>query len=512
VASDKARARSPNILLIVADDLGFSDLGCYGGEIATPTLDQLAASGLRFTQFYNTSRCWPSRASILTGYYAQQVRMDPPHPPLPSWTRVLPHYLKPLGYRCYHSGKWHLFGAPRPITDAGFDHSYRLEDQDRHFSPQVHLDDGRPLPHVDPASGFYSTEAIADHAIRCLKEHAEHHSGQPFFEYLAFTAPHFPIQAPPEDIARYRGRYAQGWDVVRQQRWARQRNLGIVNCALAARDPYHWPPWNVPEHELWLRISPFEVARAFGWVQLSAQQRAFQAAKMEVHAAMVDRMDREVARVLAQVGAMGALEDTVVLFLSDNGASAEQIIRGDGHDPRAPIGSARTFLGIGPGWSTAANAPLRLHKSWVHEGGISTPLIVNWPKGITARGELRHNPGHVIDLVPTLLDLAGGRASETWKGKPVPRLPGLSLAPAFVRDGTVNHPYLYFSHEGNRALRKGDWKIVSTRHAPDAWEFYDLKTDRCEMVNRAMQQPVHVREMAQEWKSLDAAFRAQARE
>ena len=205
-------ATKPNFLIILADDMGFSDPGCYGGEIQTPNLDRLAANGLRFTQFYNTARCWPTRSSLLTGYYAQQIGMDPPKGRLPPWTRVLPHYLKPLGYRCYHSGKWHLTGAPKPVADGGFDRSYRFEDWDRYFSPAKHFEDDRQLPPVKPDSGYYATTAFADHAISYLKDHATNHAAQPFFLYLAFISPHFPLMALPEDIARYRDRYLAGWD------------------------------------------------------------------------------------------------------------------------------------------------------------------------------------------------------------------------------------------------------------------------------------------------------------
>ncbi|MBM3892725.1 MAG: arylsulfatase, partial [Verrucomicrobia bacterium] len=218
-----AERRPPNFLIILADDLGFSDIGCYGGEIETPNLDRLAADGLRFTQFYNTARCWPTRSCIMSGYYAQQIRMDPPRGRLPAWARLVPHYLKPLGYRSYHIGKWHVTGAPKPCADGGFDRSYWFQDWDRYFSPTEHWENDVLAPPVKPDSGYYATTAFADHAIKCLKEHAEKHAGQPFFQYLAFIAPHFPLHALPEDIASYRDRYLEGWDVVRERRWKRLR-------------------------------------------------------------------------------------------------------------------------------------------------------------------------------------------------------------------------------------------------------------------------------------------------
>jgi len=326
-------AKRPNFLVIVADDMGFSDAGCYGGEIATPNLDRLAARGVRFTQMYSTGRCWPSRACILTGYYAQQVRMDPPRGRLPAWTRLVPHYLKPLGYRCYHSGKWHLRGAPKPVADGGFDHSYHIKNQNCFFATAKHDEDDRPLPPTRPDTGWYATTAIADHAIRCLKEHADRYADHPFLEYLAFTAPHFPLHALPEDIARYDGRYDAGWDAVRRARHKRMREMGLVRCDLAPLAPDVVPHWNLSAEELAKRVGPGEVPREIPWDGLTEVQKAFQARKMAIHAAMIDRMDREIDRVLDQLRAMGAYENTVILFVSDNGASAEQMIRGEGHDP-----------------------------------------------------------------------------------------------------------------------------------------------------------------------------------
>jgi len=501
-----AGRRRPNFLVIVADDMGFSDAGCYGGEIATPNLDRLAAGGLRFTQMYSTGRCWPSRACILTGYYAQQVRMDPPKGRLPAWCRLAPHYLKPLGYRCYHSGKWHIHGAPKPVADGGFDRSYHLADQDRFFSPRRHWEDDRPLPPVSPDSGYYATTEIADRAIGHLKEHARSHADRPFFHYLAFTSPHFPLHALQEDIARCRARYAKGWDAVRKARWRRMRDMGLIGCDLSRPEPEVKPGWNLPEEQLHKRIGPGEVARAVPWARLTDRQKAFQATKMAIHAAMIDRMDREIGRVLDQLRDMEAYENTVVLFVSDNGASAEQIIRGDKHDPSARPGSWRSYLCLGPGWSTAANTPLRLHKSWVHEGGIASPFIVHWPAGLRARGELRHNPGHFVDLLPTILELAGGRASGTWKGLSVPPMAGRSLAPALTKDGSVPHEFLYFHHSGNRAIRVGDWKLVSAgRRGP--WELYNLRADRCESNDLAARYPEKVRELSAAWQRHETAFR-----
>ena len=483
--SAAAQARSPNVLLILADDLGFADLGCYGGQIETPNLDALAAGGLRFSQFYNTARCWPTRGSILTGFYAQQIRRDG-LPGLagggksdrPSWANLLPVYLKPQGYRSYHSGKWHIDGAP---LANGFDHSYELDDHTRFFNPQNHKEDGVSLPPIAADSNFYVTTYIADHAIKCLREHAEQHADKPFFQYVAFTAPHFPLHALKDDIAKYRGRFSAGWDRLRAQRLESLKKQGLVACELSSPTP------GLPE-----------------WSKLSEADRDLNERRMEIHAAMIDRMDREIGRVLDQVRAMQALDDTVVFFLSDNGASAESLVRGDGNDPTASPGSAKTFLCLEPGGANVANTPLRYSKMFVHEGGIATPLIVHWPKGVSARGEVRHTPGHVADISPTIMELAGGKWPTSWNDKPLPAPAGRSIVPVLKADGAALHSELWWYHQGNRAVRVGDWKLVST--AKSDWELFDLKKDRSEMHDLAGSQPEKVRELAALWERLAGEF------
>ncbi len=500
-----AHAAPPNVVIILADDMGFSDAGCYGGEIATPNLDRLAAGGLRFTQFYNTARCWPTRSCLLSGYYPQQIRMDPPRGRMPDWARLLSHRLRPLGYRSYHVGKWHVLGLPRPVADGGFDRSYWFEDWDRYFSPAKHYLDDVQAPPVKPDSGYYATTAMADRAIAFLKEHAETRASQPFFLYLAFISPHFPLHAPREDIAQYRDKYLEGWDVVRERRWRRLRDMGVVNCEIARRDERLSPRYFRPD--VLDKLGPGESRYAVAWDSLSDLQRRFQATKMAIHAAMVHRMDREIGRVVDQLRAMNALENTVLFFLSDNGADATLIVRGEGHDPAAEPGSWRSFLCLGPGWASACNSPFRRHKVWVSEGGISTPLIVHWPNGIAARGELRQAVGHVIDLAPTVLDLAGGKADPPAGAPP---LPGLSLSPALARQRELTRDCLFFHHEGNRALRMGDWKLVSAREDQDRWELFDLTTDRGERKDVAALHPQRVREMQAKWQALDTEFRRQA--
>lgn len=512
-AAETTRVSKPNVLIILADDLGYSDCSCYGSDIATPNLDLLAKNGLRFTQYYNTARCWPSRAAILTGYYAQQVRRDSIRGVKsgsagirPQWARLLPEMLKPLGYRSYHSGKWHVDG--KPLMN-GFDHSYSLDDHNRHFSPQNHTEDDQPLPPVSVNSGYYSSTAISDHAIKCLREHHDKFPAQPFFGYVAYTAPHFPLQAPPEDIARYRDKYLRGWDVLRNERFQRMQALGIGGHILSPVERDVGPPYPFPD--AMLKLGANEVNRPLIWSELTPGQRDFQAAKMAIHAAMVDRMDREIGRILDQIKKMGAFENTLVCFLSDNGASAEIMVRGDGHKPQAEPGSAASYLSLGPGWSSTSNTPFRRHKTWVHEGGISTPLIVHWPAGIAAKGELRHTPGHVIDIVPTILEVAGPMPSPAAGGERIPPAPGKSLVPLFLHDSGRLHDSLWWLHEENRALRSGNWKIVAAgKGAP--WELYDLSTDRAESKNLASEMPVKVQELASQWERTTDEFAQLARQ
>ena len=502
-AASSASGR-PNIVVVLADDLGFSDLGCYGGEIATPHLDALAEEGLRFTQFYNTARCWPTRGALLTGYYPHAIRRDTVpdvksggRGKRPDWAPLLPRMLKPQGYRSYHSGKWHVDSMP---VAEGFHRSYYLRDQGRFFSPQRHWLDDQPLPAVERGSGYYGTIEIADRAIDFLQGHAAEHADAPFFLYLAFTAPHFPLMALPEDIDRYLNRYTAGWDALRAERWERVQSLGIVNNPLSEVEPDIGPPYHFPE--ALKTLGPDEVSRPIPWDDLTASQKRFQATKMAIHAAMIDRMDRELGRVLNQVRAMDAWEETWICFLSDNGGSAELMVRDDGHDPTAPPGSADSYLCLGPGWSTVANTPFRRHKTWVHEGGCATPLIIHWPAGIQAKNQLRHTPGHVVDLVPTIRELArldpDGRELPDRDSLAPPRH-GRSLVPVFQRDQPERDRLLWWLHEENRAVRVGDWKLVAAKGDP--WELYDLGEDRCETSNLAAEHPGRVEELYQVWEA-----------
>lgn len=511
--------RPPNILVILADDLGYSDVGAYGGEIDTPHLDRLARGGLRFTQAASTARCWPSRAALLTGYYPQAIGRDAlpasaaagalaggAQGKRPRFARLLPELLAPAGYRAYHSGKWHVDGQP---LGQGFVRSLDVvgAGQSNYFDPSGVTVEGKPHP---PAEGFYATTAIGDHALACLDEHVARHAGAPFFHYVAFTAPHFPLQAPAELVEKYRGRYAVGWDEVRRARHARQVEAGIVTGDLPPMERDIGPPYAFPE--ALERLGDAELALPLEWATLSAEQRGFQAAKMAIHAAMVEALDREVGRIVTRLERAGLLDDTLILFASDNGASAEIMVRGEGHDPAAPPGSRKSFLCLGPGWSSAANTPFRRHKTWVHEGGIATPLIVHWPAGVPAAdaGALRHQPVHLIDVVPTLLEAAAIAAPAALAdGTPVPPLQGRSFL-GVLGDAAAPEPHeaLWWCHEGNRAVRVGDWKLVAVRDGP--WELHDLAADRAEGVDLAAREPERVAALERTWEGIAAECRALA--
>ena len=504
----------PNILVIIADDMGFSDAGCYGGEIATPNLDGLAAGGLRFTQFYNTARCWPTRAALITGYYPQQIRRDGmPGAPRnfggggrrPEWAQTIAENLRPAGYRTYHSGKWHIDGKP---TENGFDRSDPTSRGPGFFES---------IKNKNRDPGYYQTIATAQHAIDCLEEHASKFPERPFFQYLAFHAPHFPLHALPEDIKRYRDRYIEGWDSLRKERYERQRKLGLNVSTLSPLEKEVGPPYAFPDQIAIL--GPGEITRPLPWKELTEGQKRFQATKMAIHAAMIDRMDREIGRVLNQLRNMNAFENTFICFLSDNGASAEIMVRGDGHDPAAAPGSAETYLCLGPGFSSAANTPFRRHKTWVHEGGTSTPFVVHWPNGIKAKNEFRSSIAHVIDIAPTVIDLAGVKPDTIG----TPPMSGKSLKPALMKDGVTLHDELWFYHEGNRALRQGEWKIIHSNvmrpfpwgrsaaaaaETKDAanWSLYNLAKDRAEQQDLAQVHPERVKAMAARWVEMGDQF------
>ena len=501
--------------MILADDLGYSDIGSYGGEIATPHLDGLAAAGLRFTEFYNTARCSPTRAALLTGVYPHEAGMGflpfDWHPPgytgaLADDVVTIPEALEGAGYRSYLAGKWHLSnqmvetaGDEARISKAswpiarGFDRFHgTIAGAGNYFFPATLVEDERP---IEPeGEDYYYTDAVSERAAAFLREHAARHPGEPFFLYVAYTAPHWPLHAREEDVARYRGRYDGGWDGLREERHARMLDLGVVDrrWPLSPRDP-DAPSWE------------------------EAEQKAWQVRRMEVYAAQVEVMDRGIGRIVSALEETGVLDDTLLLFLSDNGACAEELwdppswvrrflppaFRSPardgrpvqrGNDPAVMPGGEHSFQSYGLPWANASNTPFRLYKQRVHEGGIATPLIAHWPAGLgTAPGALGDAPGHVVDLMPTLLELAGASHPRARDGRPSRALRGESLAPVLRGGGRERGP-IFWEHQGNRAVRYGRWKLVSRwRHG---WELYDLEADRTELRNLAEEHPERVRELA----------------
>jgi arylsulfatase len=509
LAAPAHAADKPNIILIMADDMGYSDLGCYGSEIRTPNLDRLAAGGLRYTQFYNGTRCCPTRASLLTGLYPHQAGVGymvadagakfpgyrghlQPH------TVTIAEALKPAGYRTYHSGKWHL-NQPGPV-ERGFIESYMMKGGFRDYwqaEGYVRLPEVRPARKYEKGK-FYSTDAITDHALDFLAD-TRKDGGGPFFLYLAYTAPHFPLHAPAEDIARYADGYAKGWDKLREERFERQQKLGLADKTwrLSPRSPY----------ETYERakqgVNP-------AWDTLDADRRADLARRMAIYAAAIDRMDQNIGRVLDDLKKYDQLDNTLIFFLSDNGACAEwdplgfDKVSGPNNvlhkaAELAKMGGPGTYHSYGSGWANACNTPFRMYKHYCHEGGICTPLIVHWPAGIKAKGEFRKQASHIIDILPTCLDVAGAKYPE--KRNNVATLPpeGVSIVPTFANK-PLEKRFLAWEHEGNRAIRYGKWKLVA-RH-DGRWELFDLDADRSELRNLDDKSPVHaamIKELTNAW-------------
>ncbi len=479
-----SRPSRPNIVLILADDLGYSDLGCYGSEIATPNLDRMAAGGLRFTQFYNSARCCPTRAALLTGRYNHSVCIGHMCDDLgqPGYRRrlsddsvTLAEALRQSGYRTLMTGKWHvgMEKGARPL-DRGFEHYFGiLSGACNYFQPEpfrMLMQDGEPYTPTDPR--FYTTDAFTDRAVEFLDDHGRR--DEPFFLYVAYTAPHAPLHAWPEDIAKYRGKYLAGWDKLREHRYQRMIELGII-------EP-RWP------------LSPRE-PEAPAWADVA--DKDIEDLKMSVYAAQIDRMDRGIGRILDKLRELRIEDNTLVLFLSDNGGCAENLDEGKSG---APIGTSDSSIGYGLPWANLSDTPFRLFKRYAHEGGISTPLIVRWPAVIAQDGAITNQVGHVVDLLPTCLDVAGAAYPRRYAGHEIQPVDGLTLHPIFEGKQRRGHEYLGWEHEGHRGLRSGQWKLVSRFDGP--WELYDLEADRTELNNLADRQPDKVKELAnlyQQW-------------
>lgn len=521
----------PNIILIMSDDMGFSDIQPYGGEIQTPHLQRLAENGLRFTQFYNTARCCPTRASLLTGLYPHQAGIG--------WMMVDRDYegyrgnlnrncvtiaeaLRPVGYSTYMAGKWHVTPYVKPNEpkdnwpcQRGFDHFYgTIHGAGSFYDPNSLTRDNTQIsPYADTEyqpETYYYTDAISDHAVRFIDTHAKQQTTdqqKPFFLYIAYTAAHWPMHALPKDIAKYSGKYDQGYRATRQARLARMKQLGLVH-----------PETSLP-------------ADAENWD--AVEQREWELACMEVYAAMIDNMDQGIGRIIGKLEECDQLDNTLIFFLQDNGGCAEpygrqQQVRPenlsslpvvampadelqtnmqpktsrDGKPVRTGAGvmpgPADTYIGYGRGWANVSNTPFREYKHWVHEGGISTPLIVHWPQQIHRKGELDHQPGHLIDIMATCLDVGQASYPKFVLGQPIKPLQGRSLVPAF-EGKQIERDAIYWEHEGNRAVRVGNWKLVAKENSP--WELYDIAVDRIEAHDLSQKFPEKVSELSAKWDS-----------
>ena len=503
--------KRPNIVLVLADDMGFSDLGCYGGEISTPYLDGLARNGARFSQFYNTARCSPSRASLMTGLHPHQTGIgiltnnDLPrgYPGnLNGSCATLAEMLKAAGYATCLSGKWHLATDMHTPNDTwptrrGFDSFFGTLTGCGSFYAPGTLTRGESdasAEALDP--GFFYTDAIAAHGADFIAEQAA--AGKSFFLYAAFTAPHWPLHAPEEDIARYEGRFDEGWDALREKRMERLVAEGILpaDTTLSERDPTQ-PAWTAEEHKAW------------------------QAKRMQAYAAQIEGMDRGIGRIVEALEASGTFEDTLFVFLSDNGASPEDLPQFDvetfmqradilpratrdgrpmrvGNTPDIVPGAEDTYSSYGRAWANLSNTPFRFYKRWVHEGGIATPLIVHWPAGGFADGAILDAPAQLVDIAPTILDVTGASYPPPALGCAVAPLEGRSLLP-LLRGGSLLEAPLYWEHTGNAAIRVGRWKLV--REEPNGWELYDLASDRTELVDLAADNPDIVADLAAQWQA-----------
>ncbi len=486
----ESTASKPNIIVILVDDMGFSDLSCYGGEIPTPNLDGLAQKGLRFTQFYNTGRCCPTRASLLTGLYPHQAGVGhmTENKGLPGYQGhlndtcvTMAEVLKPAGYFTAMSGKWHV-GQDQGVVpwERGFDRSINAPAGGFYYGvgerAKLFLN-GKELANDDPSlpKNWYTTDLWTQYGIKFIDEALA--EKKPFFLYLAHNAPHFPLQAPAEDIAKFRhGIYTNGWDTLRAARYDRQKAMGLID-----------PAWKLTPRAN--DVKP--------WASLTAAEKERFDNIMAIYAACVWHMDKSIGDLVAALKQRGELDNTLILFMSDNGGNSEGGPNGkmNGDNPGAP--GSTVFCG--ESWANLENTPNRLYKHFNHEGGVSTPLIAHYPAGISAKGEFRTQPGHLVDIMATVADFGGATYPKAYKGKTIQPMEGRSLRIAFVNQ-PIEREAIYWEHEGNAAVRVGDWKLVR-RGRNGAWELYDLKSDRTEMNNLASVQVERVQQMIALWNA-----------
>ncbi len=490
LGSTACAEKKPNIIFILVDDMGWSDLGCYGSEIKTPNIDSLAEQGIRFRQFYNTAKCNTSRACLLTGLYAQQCGMMKPAKLENSVT--LGEVLKTAGYRTLASGKHH---GTENLMDRGFDHYYGLRDGACNFwNPGVQrpgepqpgrksavrywCDDGKTYhPFTPEDRDFYTTDAFTDKALGWLDE--DQHDGQPFFLYLAYTAPHYPLHAWLEDIAKYEGTYAAGYLAIRKARYERMVAMGLVD----------------PEK------SPLPEWKDGNWDKLSKEEQAKEIKRMEIYAAMLDRVNQNIGRVLAKLEQQGKLDNTLIMFASDNGACAEGSGARVKSDKIEDFGTVASYETVGKSWATVQNTPLRKWKNYSHEGGVRTPLIVSWPDGIKTAGAFRDHTGHLIDIMPTLVELTGATYPETSRGQAIPPMQGVSLLPAFDGKPLQRKNPIFWQWSSGGAIRDGDMKAVFWgKGANRKWELYDLTKDTNETHDLSAPMPEKLQSLTTRWQ------------
>jgi arylsulfatase len=516
VAPDGAAAERPNIVLIMADDMGFSDIGPYGSEIDTPTLDRLAAGGLRFSQFYNAARCCPTRASLMTGLYPHQAgvggMMSDRGVPgyrgdLNDECVTIAEVLGQSGYGTYMAGKWHLTKRTAPATDdgkdnwplqRGFDRFYgTIAGAGDYYNPATLTDGNTPVASVP--DDYYYTEAIGDRAAGYIADHAQNDPESPFFLYTAFTAPHWPLHAPPGAIARYDGRYDAGWDALRHERHER------LTASRLIRDRWALPKRGTP-------VEGWPATPVPAWDDLGRQERRWYRRAMEVYAAQVELMDRGIGRIVSTLEHAGELDNTLLLFLSDNGGCAEQLsaswagpettrdgrsVTVEGKDTLP--GPPDTFMSYEKGWANASNTPFRLYKHWTHEGGIASPLIAHWPEQILqGGGQIVREPSHLIDVMATAVDVSGACYPDRYDGHDIRPMEGRSLRPVFQGDSISRTTPIFWEHERNRAVREGKWKLVSAAGG-SSWALFDMEADRTETNDRADEHPERVTQMAERY-------------
>ena len=494
----ETEVKKPNIILILADDMGYSDIGCYGGEIQTPTLDGLAENGIRFSQFYNAARCCPTRASLLTGLYQVETGIgwmvgNLGYPGYEGYLNnqcvTIAEALKRGGYRTYMTGKWHLGEEEfsQPIT-RGFDKFYgTLKGAGSYFNPESLMNDRTPVS-VE-SQDYYYTDAISDTAVQFIRKHNQGMGQDPFFMYVAYTAPHWPLHAPEKEIKKYDGVYENGWDDIRETRYQRMIEMGLID-----------PEWEMTPRDN--GVVPWDEEKNKEWRERS----------MQVYAAQIDIMDQGIGRIVNELKRSKQLENTLIMFLSDNGGCSNELINPNwmklpdtaingkpmnkGSNPSIMPGSPDTYAAYGLPWANASNAPFREYKIWTHEGGIATPFIAHFPKAIRETNTINHQPAHIIDVMATCLDVAGVTYPDTLEGNKIRPLRGRSLVPVFqgAKQPVHKEDVLFWEHTGKRAARKGKWKIVSL--SGKDWELYDMEKDRTELNDLSQEYPEKLKELA----------------